>query len=144
MLESLTFDRIDSMIVPMEPDQELQVVERAENLALELGFGRDQIDEIKLALIEAVINAIEHGRSVERMVHISFALRKKPLCMAIAIGDLGAGFDPAAVQNPDIREKIGKKVRKRGWGLKIMRSLMDEVNIETSEKGTRITLVKRG
>ncbi len=144
MNEKLKFDAIEKMTVPMEPNQELQVIERAEKLARELGFDRDSIDEIKLAVIEAVINAIEHGRNAERIVYITFGLSHQPLRMTITISDSGAGFNPDSVREPDIREKINKRERKRGWGLKIMHSLMDDVIINSSPSGTQVTLIKSG
>jgi len=144
MNEKLKFDAIEKMTVPMEPNQELQVIERAEKLARELGFDRDSIDEIKLAVIEAVINAIEHGRNAERIVYITFGLSHQPLRMTITISDSGAGFNPDSVREPDIREKINKRERKRGWGLKIMHNLMDDVIINSSPSGTQVTLIKSG
>lgn len=144
MNEKLKFDAIEKMTVPMEPNQELQVIERAEKLARELGFDRDSIDEIKLAVIEAVINAIEHGSNAERIVYITFGLIHQPLRMTITISDSGAGFNPDSVREPDIREKINKRERKRGWGLKIMHSLMDDVIINSSPSGTQVTLIKSG
>ena len=138
------FDALEKMTIPMEADQELKVAEKAEELALKMGFGRDPIDEIKLALIEAVINSIEHSKSPDRKVYITFGLNKKPLRMTITISDRGGGFDIESVETPDIKNKIHKKARKRGWGLKLMRSLMDEVLVESSVAGTQITLIKNG
>ena len=144
MNEKIKFDATEKMTVPMEPNQELKVIERAEKFARELGFDRDSIDEIKLAVIEAVINAIEHGSNAERIVYITFGLSRQPLRMTITISDSGVGFDPDSVREPDIKEKINKHDRKRGWGLKIMRSLMDEVIINSSSNGTQVTLIKNG
>ena len=94
-------------------------------------------------MIEAVINAIEHGRSGDGRVQISFSTGSDPARLAITIGDSGAGFDPSRVAIPNIVEKIGTTQRKRGWGLKIMRNLMDEVVIDSTERGTRVTLIKK-
>ena len=144
MNEKLKFDAVEKMTVLMQPDQELKVIERAEKIAGELGFDRDSIDEIKLAVIEAVINAIEHCRNAERIVYISFGINRQPLRLTIIISDSGEGFDPGSVRDPDIRDKIHKPERKRGWGLKIMRSLMDDVIIDSSPGGTQVTLIKSG
>jgi len=138
------FDEIGRMSVPMIADAEIKVADRAGELARGLGFDNNQVDEVRLAVIEAVINAIEHGRSSEGEVHVFFGAARNPLRLAIVIGDTGAGFDPRSVSEPDITKKIGHKTRKRGWGLKIMRSLMDEVRIESSATGTRVILVKSG
>jgi serine/threonine-protein kinase RsbW len=138
-----TFERVEKMSIPAEANRELQVADRALELALEAGFNRDEADEVRLAVIEAVINAIEHGASVEGRVQVAFSTSRIPPRLAITIGDNGAGFDPSRVRAPKIEEKIGTTQRKRGWGLKIMRNLMDEVLIESTDQGTQVTLIKQ-
>lgn len=139
-----TFDRVERMSIPAEADRELEVADRAGELAISVGLSPDEADEVRLAVVEAVINAVEHGRSDEGRVHVSFSTSRSPARLAVTIGDSGSGFDPSLVKVPDITEKIGTTQRKRGWGLKIMRSLMDEVLIESTEAGTRVTLIKKG
>ena len=138
------FDIIEKITIPMKSDQELKVIELTEKLALRHGFDRNSIDEMKLAVIEAVINAIEHGRNKERLVYITLGVCLMPLQMTIIISDSGSGFNPDSVQEPDIKNKMHKKERKRGWGLKLMRSMMDEVRIDSSPGSTQVTLVKNG
>ncbi|MBW7995204.1 MAG: ATP-binding protein [Candidatus Glassbacteria bacterium] len=138
-----TFDRVERMSIPAEYNRELEVADRAVELALSVGLDAIEADEVRLAVIEAVINAIEHGRSDEGRVHVSFSTASRPARLAVTVGDSGGGFDPADVKIPDIAEKIGTSQRKRGWGLKLMRSLMDEVVIDSSEQGTRVTLIKQ-
>ncbi len=139
-----SFDIEDRMSVPMLPDQELVVAERAAELARGVGFDTDSVDEIRIAVVEAVINAIEHGNNPEKLVHVTFRLERRPKRLEICISDRGAGFDPSRVEKPDIHKKMLKGSRKRGWGLSLMRSLMDEVSIQTSEQGSRVVLVKKG
>ena len=137
------FDRVEKMSIPAEQDRELEVADRALELALAAGLDSEEADEVRMAVIEAVINAIEHGRSADGRVQVSFSTGTDPARLAITIGDSGSGFDPSRVKVPDITEKIGTRQRKRGWGLKIMRSLMDEVVINSSDLGTRVTLIKQ-
>ena len=61
--------------------------------------------------------------------------------LEVDVLDNGHGFDPTCVVPPE----IGKKLRaphKRGWGLRIIRSLMDDVRIESGERGTMIVMRK--
>ncbi len=138
-----TFDRVEHMSIPAEPNRELEVAERAFELARGVGLGADEADEVRLAVIEAVINAIEHGRNEQGRVQVSFSTGSRPARLAVTVGDSGRGFDPSRVAAPNIAEKIGTNQRKRGWGLKLMRSLMDEVIVDSSAKGTRVTLIKQ-
>jgi serine/threonine-protein kinase RsbW len=100
---------------------------------------KDKIEEIKLALIEACINAIEHSQSEDGRVSIDFDIGDQEL--TIHIKDSGHGFDPGKARKEVVKRRKSGKSR-RGWGLKIMEELMDKVDIQSDESGTVITMVK--
>lgn len=128
------------LTVPIRHDMELAVSKVASSIAEAMGLGKDKVDEIKLALIEACLNAFEHSKSKEKKVHIKF--KRTDDRLEIIIKDYGVGFDPSKIKEPKIEEKL-KSPSKRGWGLKIMRSLMDSVVINSHKGGTIITMTKR-
>ena len=57
------------------------------------------------------------------------------------MGDRGIGFDSEVVAIPNIDEKINSE-HKRGWGVQLMKELMDTVEFETTEDGTTVTMTK--
>jgi anti-sigma regulatory factor (Ser/Thr protein kinase) len=57
------------------------------------------------------------------------------------VGDRGIGFDSEVVAIPNIDEKINSS-NKRGWGLQLMKELMDTVEFETTADGTTVTMTK--
>ena len=61
--------------------------------------------------------------------------------LIIKVEDKGVGFESEKVEIPDIDDKL-KGQRKRGWGLQIIKELMDSVEFESSESGTTVTMVK--
>ena len=128
------------LIIPMYPNMELAAAQTASILAEIMDFEEDYIDEIRLAIIETCINAFEHSKSKDKRVSIKFIMRDNEL--ELKITDLGVGFRLDRVKASSI-EDIGDGIRKRGWGLKIIRSIMDEVEIESNEEGTTITMIKR-
>ena len=103
----------------------------------------DKIDEVRMAVLEACINSFEHSRARDRKVYITFAVLgdKNPEKLQISIRDTGVGFVPGDVEEPRIEEKL-KAARKRGWGLKIIQGLMDEVQISSGLDGTNIVMAK--
>jgi serine/threonine-protein kinase RsbW len=126
--------------IPMLPDMELAVGQLASTLAESIDLDADRIDEIKMALIEACLNSFEHSRSKDQMVHVRFRIKAKEL--EITVKDYGIGFNPGDVQEPHIDDKIHSPI-KRGWGFKIMKTLMDNVVVSSHASGTQIVMTKR-
>jgi anti-sigma regulatory factor (Ser/Thr protein kinase) len=93
------------------------------------GFDTAEAGEIVLAISEACNNAIEHGYAGrEGTIQLAAAIEDDMLHVEIA--DHGAWH----VSEPN---------EERGRGILLMRSLMHEVEIETTTRGTRVTLARR-
>jgi anti-sigma regulatory factor (Ser/Thr protein kinase) len=134
-------DHIVELTIPMLPDMEIAVTKTAEAVAQWMRLSPDKTAEVSLALIEACLNSFEHSRSPDRKIYISFRAHADEL--KIILKDRGVGFNPRQVETPEIDKKLFPGSRKRGWGLKLMESLMDSVNIESSPEGTTITMTKK-
>ena len=132
--------KIIDLTIPMLPEMELAATKTAEGVAQFMGLSEDKLEEIKMALIEACINAFEHSQSKDEQISINFAIGDEDL--TIQISDTGQGFDPNAARK-EVVERRERGESKRGWGLTIMSELMDHVNIQSDENGTLITMVKR-
>jgi anti-sigma regulatory factor (Ser/Thr protein kinase) len=127
------------IILPNIPNIELVAVEGLHRLAGFLGIDDGKIGDARLLVTEAIINGFEHAGNSHPTVDVEFTMTRQQL--VILVKDTGQGFDPDAVENPDIFRKIGSP-DKRGWGLKLMKSLSDDLIIQTGADGTRITIVK--
>jgi|TARA_B100001250_G_scaffold233177_1_gene200220 serine/threonine-protein kinase RsbW len=126
------------LTLPVMDDMELAATKTAEVVAKRMGLDDIKTAEINMALIEACINAFEHSKSKEN-VYITYVIEKDNL--VIKVGDRGVGFDSEVVAIPNIDEKINSD-HKRGWGLKLMKELMDTVEFETTDSGTTVTMTK--
>jgi len=125
--------------IPVLPEMELTAMKTAEAVGEFMNLDHTKIEEVKVALIEACINAFEHSQSQAGRVDISFAIGDTAL--TVTISDDGQGFDPADAQTR-VEKRRSDGERKRGWGLMIMKELMDEVTIKSGESGTTLTMVK--
>ena len=143
MVKSATLREV-TLTLPMLPDMEIAASKTVTALAEFMEMSADRIDEVRMAVLEACINAFEHSRSEDGKVLLTFSVMgegSEPEKLRIRIEDTGVGFEPADVEEPNIQDKL-KAESKRGWGLKIIRSLMDEVDIHSNSDGTTVIMSK--
>ena len=133
-----------SLSIPAKPRMELAATALAEVLGEGMSLSRDKIDEIKLAVVEACINAFEHSGRPDRRIELVYRIvngAQGREMLEVIVADQGKGFDPAAVEPPQIEKKL-KGASKRGWGLAIINNLTDEVEIRSGNGGTTIVMRK--
>jgi len=125
--------------LPKIPDIELVALEGLDRLARHLGIAEEKIGEARIVVTEAIINAFEHAGAERPNVEVEFTMTPKEL--VVFVRDYGKGFDPDAVEAPDITKKLTSE-SKRGWGLHLMKTLSDGFEIQSNSQGTRITIKK--
>lgn len=125
------------MVIPMGADTELIAAHAVEQIARRMSFGPEAINQIKTALIEACINAAEHSLSPDRKIYQRFRVDGDKLVVTVA----SRGLVPAniATGNGAAAEKDNGR---RGWGLRLIQTLMDEVEFERVDDGTELRMTK--
>jgi len=124
-------------------DSTLETVDSAEQaasrIAVEAGFGEDEVMQISMAVREAAVNAVLHGNAYDpdKKVKLDFVTNGHDL--VITIRDQGKGLDPSKIPDPLAPENL---LKTSGRGIFLIRSFMDEVQIHPSQTGTEIKLIK--
>ncbi|HYP00292.1 MAG TPA: ATP-binding protein, partial [Pyrinomonadaceae bacterium] len=128
------------MVIPMGSDTELIAAHTVEQIARRLDFPPEAINQIKTALIEACINASEHSLSPDRKIYQRFRLESDKLIVTVSSrGIIVPSPTHAGTNGSEAREENNGR---RGWGLKLIRTLMDEVEFERVDDGTRLRMTK--
>jgi len=123
--------------IPLRADRDGLVRKRVTELAENMPFTREQIDDIRLAVGEAVSNAIRHGcpnKECDRLSVLCIGDRDK---LIVEISNPGQPFDPDAIPIPDPANP-----REGGMGIFFMRASMDEVEYSFDETGTTVRMIK--
>jgi serine/threonine-protein kinase RsbW len=128
------------MVIPMSDDTELIAARTVEEIARRVNFRPEAINQIKTALVEACINAAEHSLSPDRKIYQRFVVEDDKLVVTVA----SRGLRPAQVapQNGDNGDGEPSTKSRRGWGLKLIRTLMDEVEFQRVDDGTQLRMTK--
>ncbi len=127
------------LVLPMASETELVAARALEQVAERVDFPDEEIRKIRMALIEACINSFEHSGSKDGKIYITFTLDREKL--TIVVEDKGVSFDPHAVPVPG-PGKMADSLQRRGWGIELIRNLMDQVVFEDVPVGTRLKMIK--
>jgi serine/threonine-protein kinase RsbW len=122
-------NRVVTLRLPSELGYEKVAMASVAVVAKRMGFSPDRIDDIKSAVAEACLNAIEHGNELDGHAPVIVELNMHGNCLEINVSDTGHNQMPTLLPRP------GSSSCNRGWGLYLMQCLVDEFHIRQSPQG---------
>jgi len=125
------------VVIPSDPGEARRVQDHIEQLLQESPCQDHDLFSIKLALEEALVNAIKHGNQYDRNKKVEISYEVRPDRFVISITDEGEGFDPADVPDPTAFENLERPC---GRGLMLIKHYMTEV--EYNRRGNSVTMAK--
>ena len=100
----------------------------------------DRVDDLKVAVSEACTNAIEAHHSADSDDSVLVRCVELEDRIEIEVEDRGSGFDPESLpEHPPVTDPERLNFE-RGLGIPLIRTLVDDVHIDSSGDGTRVTL----
>lgn len=108
-----------------------------EELCLFLGFDRKVVDNVVLAVDEALVNAIRHGNKNNPSLTTTIEFYPQEDGLKIVIQDQGEGFSPDEVGDPLHEENL---LRRGGRGVFLMQKLVESAVFSPTESGMCVTL----
>jgi len=124
--------------IPGTTEQIQAVARQLVELYTRLKIPEEKICSLKLALDEAVTNAVEHGHGGDCSRNIRITCRWKPGWVTLTVGDQGNGFDLGGVADPTTKANL---LKESGRGLYIIASIMSDVTF--NDKGNEISMTLR-
>ncbi len=129
----------------MEADKKLEIhipnVFGSEKLAMDfaateakkMGLSVGRVEDLKTAVSEACLNAMEHGNKMDASMKVGVILNVEEMNLQVTVQDVGDEIGP--VETPNIEDKIEGKSDRRGWGIFLIKNLVDEVKFESAPEG---------
>jgi serine phosphatase RsbU (regulator of sigma subunit)/anti-sigma regulatory factor (Ser/Thr protein kinase) len=133
---------LDHFAVPGDVEDERAAMERVAEAVGALGLAPRRLDNLRTAVAEAVMNAVEHGNAGRGELPVDVRVTADEDAVVVEVTDHGAGEPlPDTVAEPDLEAKLNGEQSPRGWGLFLIRELLDDLQIHPNEVGHTISLV---
>ena len=130
------------LYLPSQLGWERAAMDLAASVARRMGFPADRIEDIKTAVSEATTNAIEHGNKDHSEQKVLVMLAPEGERLQINITDHSdTPFPDSDGKAPSIEEKLAGLSNTRGWGMFLIKELVDEVEFSSSGSGNQVRMV---
>ena len=130
-----------------EPGNEREAIMRIAEALKELDLPGAQLEQLKTAVGEATMNAMEHGNQYRAESPVSILLSASKGSVSVRITDHGGGGEMPEPGTPDLAAKLEGTQTPRGWGLFLIEKMVDEMRVTSDEEHRTVELVvhlKRG
>ena len=119
--------------VPSAEGNERIALQRVSDIVAPLGLGDARLKRLETAVGEATMNAMEHGNGYRDDLSVTVRVLAEDDVVRVLITDHGGEPSPdRTAEVPDIEAKLAGLQRPRGWGLFLIKNMVDEAH-ETHE-----------
>ncbi len=126
-----------------EPGNERQAVERVAEAVKGLRVPANRLQRLKTAVAEATMNAMEHGNKYRQDLPVSIRVLASEKTLSVEIVDHGGDAPIPEAEVPDLEAKLTGAQAPRGWGLFLIKNMVDDVRVTSDETHRTVELVLR-
>lgn len=127
--------------LPSERGNERLAMERVAEAILGLGLPPARLERLKTAVAEATMNAMEHGNGYRAEVPVSVKVLVSAAAVSVRITDRGGGRPIPEAEVPDLDAKLAGEQSPRGWGLFLIKNMVDHVFVASDDTHHTLELV---
>jgi anti-sigma regulatory factor (Ser/Thr protein kinase) len=99
------------------------------------------MERLKTAVAETVMNAIEHGNKFQAEVPVQIEVRAKADRLAVLVTDQSGDQPIPEGLVPDLEAKLAGLQSPRGWGMFLIRSMVDEMHVQSDGSHHTVELI---
>jgi serine/threonine-protein kinase RsbW len=127
--------------IPSEPGNERKAAEEVARAVSTLGLPKRTLRRFKTAVAEAALNAMEHGNRYRAELPVLIEVSASEAEISVKITDEGSGPPAFHSVTPDIEAKLEGEQSMRGWGLFLIRNMVDDMNVTGDEHHHTVELI---
>jgi serine phosphatase RsbU (regulator of sigma subunit)/anti-sigma regulatory factor (Ser/Thr protein kinase) len=131
---------LTELAVQSAPGNERVAMEGVEEAVSGLLLDKRKLDKLKTAVAEATMNAMEHGNRYDPDKPVSIQVCRADGAVSVRITDQG-GTPLVEAQTPDLRAKLAGDQTPRGWGLFLIKNLVDDMHVSSDDTHHTVELV---
>ena len=137
-----TWHVLTELSVPSEPGNERHATEVVAGAIKDVGLAGQRLERLKTAVAEATMNAMEHGNHYRPEVPVKIRVLFSETDLVVRIIDQGGSPVPDPDEEaPDLEAKLEGLQTPRGWGLFLIKNMVDEMNVTSDESHHTIEVV---
>lgn len=121
---------LTSFSVRSEEGNERAAIAKVSEAVSSLDLDPAQLERLKTAVGEVVMNAIEHGNENRPELPVDVSVLANEVSVIVRVSDRGGNKEIPEATTPDIEAKLAGEQTPRGWGLFLVEEMVDDVRIE--------------
>jgi serine phosphatase RsbU (regulator of sigma subunit)/anti-sigma regulatory factor (Ser/Thr protein kinase) len=127
-----------------EPGNERQALARVAEAVRVLNLPTKRLEQLKTAVAEATMNAMEHGNHYQPEKPVSIQVLASHKTLSVRVTDHGGTRTLSAhpdIEAPDLEAKLAELQTPRGWGLFLIKNMVDEMHISNDASHHTVELI---
>jgi anti-sigma regulatory factor (Ser/Thr protein kinase) len=132
---------ITAFSIPGEEGNERLAMDRVAAAIADLGLPPGRLERLKTAVSEATMNAIEYGSQGRPEIPVDIVVETTTDAIVVRITDHAlSGAVPTDAEAPDIERKLAGEQKPRGWGLFLIKNMVDSMDVTSDGPTQTLTL----
>lgn len=127
--------------LPSEEGNERRAIAEVLSAITPLAIVGERLERLKTAVTETAMNAIEHGNGSNPAIPFEVEVCMSDGALVVRITDQGGAPPEVPEETPDIEAKLAGLQRPRGWGLFLIRNMVDDLRTRTEGERHSVELV---
>ena len=136
-----TWRILRELSVPSEPGNERMAMETVAEAISDLDIRSENLERLKTAVAEATMNAMEHGNDYRAELPVLIEVSASDTQLSVKITDEGSGPPAFHAETPDLEAKLEGMQSPRGWGLFLIKNMVDAMEVTGDEHHHTVELL---